>query len=164
MLSCFLKIFISLRQYIILFWGNSIGDDGCRALSEALPSMTNLQTLNLRGTFIYFQCFSFLQNLLTFQLWKKKISISNLTFLLYIECKNVVIFFENLYFVDAIHFLFWGNSIGVDGCRALNEVLPSLTNLQTLNLSCNFIHFQSFSFFQNVWIFQQWKKKYLSQN
>ena len=56
------------------------------------------------------------------------------------------------------------NSIGDDGCRALSEALPSLTNLQTLNLNCNFIHFQSFSLFQNFWTFQLWKIKYLSQN
>ena len=34
-------------------------------------------------------------------------------------------------------FFVWGNWIGPDGCRSLSQNLPSLTQLQNLNLECN---------------------------
>ena len=53
---------------------------------------------------------------------------------------------------------FWDNGIGPDGCRALNKSLPSLVQLQTLNLSCNnlcffFKHFSLCMFYNfAIWI------------
>ena len=41
------------------------------------------------------------------------------------------------------------NQIGVAGCGALSEALPSLNNLQTLNLECNCIHFQKIFLLEN---------------
>ena len=44
-----------VQKKLFFVWDNEIGDDGCRSLSENLPSLTQLQNLNLESN----DCFIF---------------------------------------------------------------------------------------------------------
>ena len=136
-----LKLFIQKNEYeiILFFWDNKIGPDGCRALNESLPSLAQLQTLNLSrnnlllffwkhfSLWMFYFFASWIRNKMAlFMKTKIKCFISH-------EFQNFTMIHLKLFIQKneyEIILFFWGNNLTHDDQKLISNTLPEFENTE----------------------------------